>query len=175
MTDLKGLGKLLKAHREKSGLSQQDIGNRMDVTQSYISAWELGKPKRATFEQLRKLAHAYKIDIDVLSRTAGYALPVDDPKLRPASDAPPVPVPAAPLGECRGPQYLYVKAAEDTHARGIWVNMAHVMYVTDLHSGPDVILHMVDGTTLRVGDVNGGDIQDYCERRSLKLFSEDET
>jgi transcriptional regulator with XRE-family HTH domain len=73
----KQLGEVLREQREKLRLTQPDIADRMDVTQSYISAWELGKPKRVNFAQLRKLARAYELDIDLLARVSGYALPVE--------------------------------------------------------------------------------------------------
>jgi len=80
---VRDLGRVLKERRETLGMSQGDIADRLDVTQSYVSAWELGKVRRITFEMLRKLSRAYEIDIDVLARASGYALPVEQ---RPAPD-----------------------------------------------------------------------------------------
>lgn len=64
-------------------MSQGDIADRLDMTQSYVSAWELGKVRHVTFDRLRKLARAYEVDIDLLARASGYALPVEQ---RPAPD-----------------------------------------------------------------------------------------
>ncbi|MGZ3768421.1 MAG: helix-turn-helix domain-containing protein [Bdellovibrio sp.] len=65
-TDLNKLPKLLQTYREKSGLSQVEVAEKLGYTTSqFVSNWERGL-SAPPFNALRKLAVLYKIDADEL-------------------------------------------------------------------------------------------------------------
>ncbi|ELI0359999.1 XRE family transcriptional regulator [Vibrio cholerae] len=51
------IGKNIKKHRERLGLSQEKLGEAVGVTKSTISQWELGKvdPKRSNIKKLSEV------------------------------------------------------------------------------------------------------------------------
>ena len=59
------LGKKLLELRKKKGLSQEELGERIDVTRQTISNWELDVTSPNP-EQLKKLSKELNISIDEL-------------------------------------------------------------------------------------------------------------
>lgn len=59
------LAEQLKASREKKGLSQTDVANRLNITRQSISKWENGKGY-PDLDNLVLLSEVYEISIDEL-------------------------------------------------------------------------------------------------------------
>ena len=59
------LGEKILELRKKNGLSQEQLGERIDVTRQTISNWELGETSPNT-EQLKLLSRELKVSIDDL-------------------------------------------------------------------------------------------------------------
>lgn len=59
------LGKKILSLRKKNGLSQEELGERINVTRQTISNWELGVTSPNT-EQLKSLSKEFNISIDEL-------------------------------------------------------------------------------------------------------------
>lgn len=62
------IGKNIKKHRERLGLSQEKLGEAVGVTKSTISQWELGKvdPKRSN---IKKLSEVFSVMPNVLEES----------------------------------------------------------------------------------------------------------
>ncbi|MGH1848741.1 helix-turn-helix transcriptional regulator [Enterococcus gilvus] len=59
------LAEQLKASREKMGLSQTDVANRLNITRQSISKWENGKGY-PDLDNLVLLSEVYEVSIDEL-------------------------------------------------------------------------------------------------------------
>lgn len=59
------LGNKILQLRKKSGLSQEQLGEKVDVTRQTISNWELGETTPNP-EQLKKLSKAFNVSVDEL-------------------------------------------------------------------------------------------------------------
>ena len=59
------LGKNILEARKKSGLSQEQLGEKVDVTRQTISNWELGETSPNP-DQLKKLSKALNVSVDDL-------------------------------------------------------------------------------------------------------------
>ena len=57
------LGDKILQLRKKSGLSQEQLGEKVDVTRQTISNWELGETAPNP-EQLKKMSKAFNVSID---------------------------------------------------------------------------------------------------------------
>ena len=57
------LGDKILQLRKKSGLSQEQLGEKIDVTRQTISNWELGETAPNP-EQLKKMSKAFNVSID---------------------------------------------------------------------------------------------------------------
>ena len=57
------LGNKILQLRKKSGLSQEQLGEKVEVTRQTISNWELGETTPNP-EQLKKLSKAFNVSID---------------------------------------------------------------------------------------------------------------
>ena len=57
------LGDKILQLRKKSGLSQEQLGEKVDVTRQTISNWELGETTPNP-EQLKKMSKAFNVSID---------------------------------------------------------------------------------------------------------------
>ena len=57
------LGDKILQLRKKSGLSQEQLGEKVDVTRQTISNWELGETALNP-EQLKKMSKAFNVSID---------------------------------------------------------------------------------------------------------------
>ncbi len=67
----KALGPLLRNARKSVGLSQEEVAQRMGITNQNVSSWELGKSK-IDMNQLLQLCSMYEIDFtDILQRASG--------------------------------------------------------------------------------------------------------
>ena len=62
MTD-KRLGKVLKACREKKGMTQVQLAKRAKVTQAYVAMLETGAKKNPSLVTLKRIAKALKVDV----------------------------------------------------------------------------------------------------------------
>jgi transcriptional regulator with XRE-family HTH domain len=66
-------GKLLKKHKEASGLSSTDMSRRLGVTLTYVRNLEEGKKKPPTFERCKDLVNILgiqKSDVEQFLRAA---------------------------------------------------------------------------------------------------------
>lgn len=71
-TFCKNFGKNLKHYRRMMDLTQEELAERLDITDyHYISKIENGKCNM-TFKTLYKLSQALKIDINNLFKNGGY-------------------------------------------------------------------------------------------------------
>ena len=68
------IGKFLKEHREKAGLSQSELARKTGVNQQSMSRWEMGINAPNITDCVR-LARFYKISVDEL---IGYTLEDSD-------------------------------------------------------------------------------------------------
>ena len=59
------LGQNILEFRKKAGLSQEQLGEKVDVTRQTISNWELGETSPNP-EQLKKLSKALNVSVDEL-------------------------------------------------------------------------------------------------------------
>jgi len=59
------LAEQLKANREKMGLSQTDVANKLNITRQSISKWENGKGY-PDLDNLVLLSEVYEVSIDEL-------------------------------------------------------------------------------------------------------------
>lgn len=57
------LGDKILQLRKKNGLSQEQLGEKVDVTRQTISNWELGETA-SNPEQLKKMSKAFNVSID---------------------------------------------------------------------------------------------------------------
>ena len=107
------LGQKLAGYRKLSGLTQQQLGERLNISAQAISKWEkdLAEPALST---LRTLAELYKVSVDVLlDPDAPLGVPVidetenegndaaateSDAEVAPQDDAP---VPPSTIGFCK--------------------------------------------------------------------------
>ena len=100
------LGQKLAAYRKLAGMTQQQLGDRLNISAQAISKWEkdLTEPALAT---LRVLADLYKVSVDILldpDAPLGVPVPTVDeegdlesePTITPHEDPPP-----APIGFCK--------------------------------------------------------------------------
>ncbi len=62
----KKLGKMLKAYREKKGMTQVQLAKRAKVTQAYVAMLEAGVKKNPSLATLRRIAKALKVDVGEL-------------------------------------------------------------------------------------------------------------
>ena len=58
----KSIGEKIRGYRQRTGLSQNDLAQRVGVTRAVVTAWESGKacPK---LDKLYPLANALKVDL----------------------------------------------------------------------------------------------------------------
>ena len=96
------LGQKLAGYRKLSGLTQQQLGERLNISAQAISKWEkdLSEPALAT---LRTLAELYKVSVDeLLDLNAGFAdaSVLTDDEEETASD-PAAQSASAPIGVCK--------------------------------------------------------------------------
>lgn len=76
----KVLGPLLRTARKTAGLSQEEVAQRMGITNQNVSSWELGKSK-IDMNQLLLLCSMYDIDFtDILLKASGKAEVIADNK-----------------------------------------------------------------------------------------------
>lgn len=76
----KVLGPLLRTARKSAGLSQEEVAQRMGITNQNVSSWELGKSK-IDMNQLLLLCSMYDIDFtDILLKASGKAEVIADNK-----------------------------------------------------------------------------------------------
>ena len=104
------LGQKLATYRKLAGMTQQQLGDRLNISAQAISKWEkdLTEPALAT---LRVLADLYKVSVDVLldpDAPLGVPMPVSDEEAESEDDtanAAPheeaAPPPAPPIGFCK--------------------------------------------------------------------------
>ena len=59
------LGENILNYRKKNGLSQEELGEKVDVTRQTISNWELGETSPNS-DQLKALSQALNVSIDEL-------------------------------------------------------------------------------------------------------------
>ena len=59
------LGENILSYRKKNGLSQEELGEKVDVTRQTISNWELGETSPNS-DQLKALSQALNVSIDEL-------------------------------------------------------------------------------------------------------------
>ena len=59
----KRLGKMLKAYREKKGMTQVQLAKRAKVTQAYVAMLEGGVKKNPSLATLKRIAKALKVDV----------------------------------------------------------------------------------------------------------------
>ena len=59
------LGENILKFRKKSGLSQEELGEKVDVTRQTISNWELGETSPNS-DQLKALSQALNVSVDEL-------------------------------------------------------------------------------------------------------------
>ena len=57
------LGENILSYRKKNGLSQEELGEKVDVTRQTISNWELGETSPNS-DQLKALSQALNVSID---------------------------------------------------------------------------------------------------------------
>ncbi len=62
MTD-KRLGKMLKAYREKKGMTQVQLAKKAKVTQAYLAMLEGGAKKNPSLATLRRIAKALGVPV----------------------------------------------------------------------------------------------------------------
>jgi len=55
------IAEIIKLNRKQKGLTQQELGNQIGVSQDTISIWEKGKAQ-PTYDILRKLCIIFEID-----------------------------------------------------------------------------------------------------------------
>jgi len=65
MTD-KRLGKMLKAYREKKGMTQMQLAKRAKVTQAYVAMLETGVKNNPSLATLRRIAKALGVSVEQL-------------------------------------------------------------------------------------------------------------
>lgn len=61
------VGSAVRVHRKRTGLSQEQLAEKADVTRNYIGEIERGE-KRVTLDTLAKVAKALKIRVAELTR-----------------------------------------------------------------------------------------------------------
>ncbi len=57
------LGKMLKACREKKGMTQAQLAKRAKVTQAYVAMLEAGAKKNPSLATLKRIAKALKVEV----------------------------------------------------------------------------------------------------------------
>lgn len=73
------IGERIKQLRERSGLSQEELGNRMGVTKSYISKLENGKKKLNKYDRILQVANALNVHIsEIIPDEEKLRVSVDD-------------------------------------------------------------------------------------------------
>lgn len=60
-----GIGRKIKAARERAGLTQEDLAERMEVSRQAVSKWENGSSEPST-ANLLALAKLYGVDLGAL-------------------------------------------------------------------------------------------------------------
>lgn len=60
------LGKMLKAHREKKGMTQAQLAKRAKLTQAYVAMLEAGVKKNPSLAMLRRIAKALGVPVEDL-------------------------------------------------------------------------------------------------------------
>ena len=68
--------KRLKELRESAGLTQQELGNNLNLTKSAICGYEKGN-RTAPLEMLVAIANYFKVDLDYLVGTENYVVSED--------------------------------------------------------------------------------------------------
>ena len=68
--------KRLKELREEAGLTQQELGNSLNLTKSAICGYEKGN-RTAPLEMLIAIANYFKVDLDYLVGTENYVVSED--------------------------------------------------------------------------------------------------
>lgn len=58
------VGEIIKSERLKNGLSQRELGEKVEMSQQMIAQYENGK-RKPKFENLKKIAIALNVQIDV--------------------------------------------------------------------------------------------------------------
>jgi transcriptional regulator with XRE-family HTH domain len=81
------LGGAIKRHRLARGLSQTDLGRRVETDQGTISEFETGA-RRPGVDMLRRLAGALDVPYNRFAELAGYLDPTADPKEQKAGELP---------------------------------------------------------------------------------------
>jgi len=71
------LGKAIKDLRRKTGLTQNDLADRVDITQSHLSQLENGK-KEPSLSTLDRIAEEFGLSVPAL-----FVLAVDEDDIRP--------------------------------------------------------------------------------------------
>ena len=102
------LGQKLAAYRKLAGMTQQQLGDRLNISAQAISKWEkdLTEPGLAT---LRVLAELYKVSVDVLldpDAPLGVPVPVSDDEAEAEDSESAAPheeaaAPTPPIGFCK--------------------------------------------------------------------------
>ncbi|MDF2854246.1 MAG: hypothetical protein K0Q87_97 [Neobacillus sp.] len=65
METLKDIGRRIREIREEKKMRQEDLGEKLGKTKSYISKWERGA-KPINLENLQKIAEALEVDVTEL-------------------------------------------------------------------------------------------------------------
>ena len=61
--DFEETGKKIKFYRESYGITQIELGRRMNVKNQTVSRWERGKDKNLTFAEVQQIAKILKVDV----------------------------------------------------------------------------------------------------------------
>ena len=72
------IGERIRDYRKKAGLSQKELGKKLDVSQQHIAQYENGK-RMPKLDTLKKIANALEIDINDLLENDIFPF---DPDLR---------------------------------------------------------------------------------------------
>lgn len=61
-----GLGQVLRELREKKGLTQEDLAERAEISQAYVTSLETGAKKNPSLDILKRVAKALKVKVGEL-------------------------------------------------------------------------------------------------------------
>jgi len=70
------LSQVLRALREKKGLTQDQLAKRAEVTQAYLAMLETGVKKNPSLEVLKRLAKVLRVSVDDLLEKGGGTMAI---------------------------------------------------------------------------------------------------
>lgn len=65
----KFIGERIRKVRKEKGITMEEVGNRADIAQSYLSNIERGKVKSPGIDVVKRIAEALEVSIDTLADT----------------------------------------------------------------------------------------------------------